>query len=409
MTDNSHFTGRSFNVYLDSGAIQHSFDSLEGLPLAPNITRPDNARFRWFYTVLERASDILPGVALAAGLAWLGMGVAAGVGRGLLGLEHSPVSPILAAVVLGLLLRNLVGLPQAFESGLSFCVKKLLRIGVALLGLRLSLGMLGQIGAQALPIVVCTITITLVIVTALTRWLGVSPRLGSLIGVGTAICGVSAIVATAPSIHAKKDEIGYAVGVITVFGLMGLLVYPFLAHGIFAGDPVLAGYFLGAAIHDTSQVAGAGLMYQVRFGSGETLAVATTTKLVRNLMMGGLIPLVAVIHHRKTAAASHPTRRPSLAQMVPLFIVGFVLMAAVRSLGDLGAKPFGVFEPSLWSGFLHRAGGISTICLTLAMASIGLGTDLKEMRRLGFKPMFMGLIATLVVCLSSGLLVFYLL
>ena len=407
MGEHRHFTGRSFNVYLDSGAIRHSFDSLEGVPLCPEV-RPAGMRSPWFYTVLERCSGIMPGVVLAAGLAWLGVGLAESMGRRLLGFEHSPISPILVAVGLGLLLRNGVGLPKAFESGLAFCVKRLLRVGVALLGLRLSLGMLGQIGLQALPIVVCTITLTLAIVTILSRWLGVAPRLGSLIGVGTAICGVSAIVATAPSIDARKDEIGYAVGVITIFGMAGLFVYPLLAHALFAGDPVLAGYFLGAAIHDTSQVAGAGLMYQVRYGADETLTIATTAKLVRNLMMGGLVPLIAVMHHRQATAAAHPTRRPTLAQTVPVFILGFVLMAALRSWGDMGAKPFGLLESATWQGVLEQAGTVSTVCLTLAMAAVGLGTDLREMRQLGMKPMVMGFIATLVVGAASALLVLWL-
>src|SRR5690606_3418252 len=264
---------------------------------------------------------------------------------------------ILVAVVLGLLLRNVIGLPKPFESGLAFCVRRLLRIGVVLLGLRLSLGMLGEIGVRALPIVACSITLTLVIVTALSRWFGVTSRLGSLIGVGTAVCGVSAIMVTAPSINARKDEIGYAVGVITIFGMLGLLAYPVLAYALFAGDPVLAGYFLGAAIHDTSQVAGAGLMYQVRYGTEETLAIATTAKLVRNLMMGGLVPLVAVMHHRRSRVGTSRVRGPVLAQVVPLFIVGFVLMAALRTLGDMGEKPLGFLESSAWVEFLKQANG----------------------------------------------------
>lgn len=409
MNEERHFTGRSFNVYLDSEPIRHSFDSLEGLPtVTPEMAAgPASAGSPGrFYSWLESSSRVLPGLALAAALAWVGAQLADYVGRAVMGFEKSPLSPILVGVVLGLLLRNLIGLPQAFEKGLTFCVKRLLRIGVALLGLRLSLGMAGQIGLQALPIVLCSITLTLVVVAGMSRWFGVSNRLGSLIGVGTAICGVTAIMATAPAIHAKKDEIGYAVGVITLFGMVALFAYPMLAHGVFAGDATMAGYFLGTAIHDTSQVAGAGLMYQVRYGSEETLAVATTTKLVRNLMMGALIPFIAVMHQRQSAqAANKSATRLPLTQWVPLFIVGFVLMAAVRTIGDLGERPFGLMDGARWSGLLDQAGTISAVCLTLAMAAVGLGTDLKEFRRLGLRPMLVGLIAALLAGGAGYLLI----
>lgn len=408
MNEDRHFTGRSFNVYLDSEPIRHSFDSLEGVPtLTPEMAGGPSAAGSpgRLYGWLENSSRVLPGVALAAGLAWVGAHLADYVGRSVLGFEKSPLSPILVGVVLGLLLRNLIGLPQAFEKGLTFCVKRLLRVGVGLLGLRLSLGMAGEIGLQALPIVLCSITLTLVVVAGMSRWFGVSNRLGSLIGAGTAICGVTAIMATAPAINAKKDEIGYAVGVITLFGMIALFAYPMLAHAVFGGDAAMAGYFLGTAIHDTSQVAGAGLMYQIRYDSEETLAVATTTKLVRNLMMGVLIPFIAVMHQRQSAQANKSAARLPLAQLVPLFIVGFVLMTAVRTIGDLGERPFGLMDGASWSGLLSQAGTVSAVCLTLAMAAVGLGTDLKEFKRLGLRPMLVGLIAALLAGGAGYLLV----
>lgn len=410
MNKNSYSAGGSFNVYLDSEPIRDSFDSLEGVCVAVEGEAAASSSARtwrgFLLRAMEGAGRVLPGLVFAALLAWAGVGVVELVGHEILGLEHSPVSPILVTVLLGLLMRNVVGLPKTFESGLTFCVKRLLRIGVALLGLRLSLSMAGQIGIQALPIVVCSIAITFLLASRMSRWLGVSPRLAHLIGVGTAICGVSTIVATAPSIHAKKDEIGYAVGVITLFGLVGLLVYPSLAHEIFAGSPLLAGYFLGTSIHDTSQVAGAGLLYQARYGSHETLAVATTVKLVRNLMMGALIPIVAWLHRQHSTTEKGAVRRP-LSQWIPFFIMGFVLMALVRSMGDLGEHPFGLMDVETWRAILARAGTLSTTCLALAMAAVGLGTDFREFRRLGWRPMFVGMCAALSVGVTSYVLIHY--
>jgi len=128
------------------------------------------------------------------------------------------------------------------------------------------------------------------LVTWLSRVVGLPKRLGMLIAVGTAICGNTAIVATGPVIGADEDEVSYAVACITLFGLFALIVHPFIAFELFAGDGHLAGLFLGSAIHDTAQVAGAGLLYAQQFGDTSALESATVTKLVRNLFMIGVIP-----------------------------------------------------------------------------------------------------------------------
>ena len=159
-----------------------------------------------------------------------------------------------------------------YEGGLKFCLRQVLRPGIMLLGLRLSLAAVGQIGLVGLPVIVGCIAV------GARRWspgstraLGLPRRLGSLIAVGTSICGVSAIVATGPVIDAEEDEVSYAVACVTLFGLLALFSYPFLAHGLFRGDARLAGLFLGTAIHDTAQVAGAGLMYRQQYGAPEAL------------------------------------------------------------------------------------------------------------------------------------------
>src|SRR5438093_1544039 len=131
-------------------------------------------------------------------------------------------------------------------------------------GVPLSVNAIGPDVIAGLPVVAICIATALIVVTYVNRALGLSRRLGTLIAVGTSICGVSAIVATAPVIDAEEDETSYAVACITLFGLLALFMYPFAAHGLF-GDPKLAGMFLGVSIHDTAQVAGAGLMYRQLF------------------------------------------------------------------------------------------------------------------------------------------------
>ena len=397
---------RPFNVYLASVSVA-SLDSLEGVPSLTDKTLSDEKLLpyswqRTLYRKLDRVGEYSSGVLLAAAVAWVASLLAVWVGTSLMGFQQSPVSPILMTVILGLLIRNVVGLPKKYQEGLRWCVKWVLRFGVALLGLRLSLAALGQIGLQALPIVVGCIAAAIFGVIWLARLANLPRRLSALIAVGTSICGVSAIVATGPVLDADDDEISYAVAVITVFGMLALFGYPYLAHWMFEGNPAMAGLFLGTSIHDTSQVAGAGLMYQLTYHSPQTLDVAATTKLVRNLCMGAVIPLMAILYRRNSSGSSG---RMKFSELVPWFVIAFVLLAGVRSLGDLGDRPFGFLAPETWSAFLAGSQQLSMICLTLAMASVGLGTSVAQLRDLGWKPLFTGLVAAVLVgAVSAGLI-----
>ncbi len=385
-------------------------DSYEGLPAItdPGESQEEQAsREGWqarAHHAFGVAGTVMPGVALAAGLAWAGEAVAAGIGRSVLGLEKSPVSGILVAILLGITIRQGLGLPLVYDAGLRLCVKRLLRIGVALLGIRLSLSAAGRIGIVAAPIVIGCIASALLAVSWISRALGLPPRLGTLIAVGTSICGNTAIVATGPAIGADDDEMSYAVGCVTLFGLLALLTYPWIAHGLFADQPMLAGLFLGTSIHDTSQVAGAGLLYAQQFGANVALDTATVTKLVRNLFMLGVIPLMAVLHHRGAGRSRHSTRMP-LSQIVPLFVFGFLAMTALRSLGDVGDRPFGVLTPESWQTSIELLSSAATGCLAVAMAAVGLGTSFSRLRALGVRPLAAGMAAALLVGVVSFALI----
>jgi uncharacterized integral membrane protein (TIGR00698 family) len=363
-----------------------------------------------------KAPAPIPGLALAAALALVATALARWVGTDLLGYARSPLSPVLVTVLLGVAIRNGVGLAPAFEPGLRLCVRHILRVSVALLGIRLSLAAAGATGLAALPVVLATITAAIVVVTGLTRVFRLPRRLGTLIAVGTSICGITAIVATSPVIGAEEDETSYAVGTIALFGMAALLVHPFLAHLLF-GDPHRAGIFLGTAIHDTSQVAGAGLAYAQQFGAPAALETATVTKLIRNLCMVAVIPLMGVLYRRggdasgpagptTGAPAGDGTRPvPRILEMVPLFVIGFLAMTALRTIGDLGDRPFGVLDPAAWAAFVGAAETASELGLLLAMAAVGLGTDLRRMRALGLRPLAMGLAAAATVGVVSYLMI----
>jgi uncharacterized membrane protein YadS len=210
-------------------------------------------------------------------------------------------------------------------------------------------------------------------------------------------------VATAPVIGASDDETSYAVGTITLFGLLALLFHPFIAHALFGSDALLSGIFLGTAIHDTAQVAGAGLLYDQQFSAPYALEAATVTKLLRNTFMILVIPLAALFYQRGQETDSRV--RLGLLKVVPLFVIGFVLMAGLRTWGDLGDAPFGgVLDIEQWEGLISSVSDLSVICLTVAMAAVGLGTHLARLKVLGLRPLAVGFLTALAVGGVSALL-----
>ncbi|NRB71587.1 MAG: putative sulfate exporter family transporter, partial [Xanthomonadales bacterium] len=251
--------------------------------------------------VQNRFLQPVPGVLLALLLALLGHALADWLGKDLMDMPKSPISPIMMAILLGMLLRNTLGLPAWADAGVRFSLVRLLRLGIVLLGIRLGLGQAGTIGLQALPVIIGCVAAALVLVTWLSKRLGLSARLGTLIATGTGICGATAIVALSPTIRARDDETAYAIACITVFGVAAMLAYPFLAHWFFAGDALKAGLFLGTSVHETAQVAGAGLVYQELYSSQQALDTATVTKLVRNLGMLVVIPLLGFLYQRQAS------------------------------------------------------------------------------------------------------------
>ena len=355
----------------------------------------------------------LPGVALAAVLAlmgrWLARGVSAGVAS-LSGLDPAApdsqhlVSGVAVAVVLGLVFRNLGGLPERCRPGVAFLVTTGLRAGIVLLGFKLALATAGHITGTALPVAAASIAAALLIVRGLSRVVGVSARLGALIAAGTSICGVTAIVALGPAIEASEDETSYAVACITLFGLLALFTYPWLAHTVFGPSPLLAGVFLGTSIHDTSQVTGASLIYQEAYHAPAALQAATVTKLLRNMSMAALIPLIAA---RFRAGGRTLTIRDMKAA-VPGFVLAFLAAIALRTAGDVvvaaaSAREWaGADVTAGWQWFLDGAGTVSAWMLATALVGIGLTTDVRKLRALGWRPLAVGFAAALSVGLVSA-------
>lgn len=348
----------------------------------------------------QRWMQLWPGLLTAALVAVVSIWLSEVIGVRWMGFEKSPISSVMLAIVTGLLVGNLFVLPAQVKPGLKFAVKKLLRVGIILLGIRLSLFEVVQLGGQGLPIVTVCIAGALLFTTTVTRWLKLPARLGTLIAVGSSICGVSAIVATAPAIDAEEEEVAYAVAVITVFGIAATLLYPYLAHWLFAGDPVRSGLFLGTAIHDTSQVTGAGLVYADLFAAPQALDVATVTKLIRNVFLILVVPLMA-LRYARTSTSQDSGRKLNLRKLVPFFIVGFLALAAVRTLGDAGLAATGrawwVWDAATWQALHSTLKQWAVNFLAVALAGVGLSTRFSAFKGLGIKPFLVGLIAAVTV------------
>ncbi|MBM3956462.1 MAG: putative sulfate exporter family transporter, partial [Gemmatimonadetes bacterium] len=223
------------------------------------------------------------------------------------------------------------------------------------------------------------------------------------------ICGASAIVATAPGIRAKQEEVAYAIANITVFGIAAMFLYPYLANALFGGDQALGGLFLGTSIHETAQVTGAALMYDQTFGvTGSPCCadVAVVTKLVRNLSMAAVIPFMAYLYARtdpeRTGAATGGT---GWVRLVPLFVLGFLALAAIRSIGDGtlggGGLALGFLGEGAWGDVISRTKQLSGYTLTTAMAAVGLGTAFGSLRGLGLRPFCVGLFAAAMVGVAA--------
>jgi uncharacterized integral membrane protein (TIGR00698 family) len=296
------------------------------------------------------------------------------------------VSAVAIAIVLGIAIRNLIGISARCKPGTSFAVKRFLRVGVALMGAQLSLGQVLKTGATSLWIVATCIVLAIIVVRFVSTRMGMSDRLGTLLGVGTSICGVSAIVATAPIIKARDEETSLAVATITVFGLAAVVLYPIIGR-VFGLSDNFFGTWAGTAVNDTSQVVATGLIFSKPAGE-----IATVVKLTRNLFLAPVMVILSWLCLRQPQGESEKDcgeRRIRIGQIVPLFILGFLAMAIVNS--------FGLFPPNVRQGIQI----VSQFLILMALAGVGLETDVGAMKKIGLRPFYAGLCASVFMALVS--------
>lgn len=332
----------------------------------------------------------IPGLAFAATLAVLGKIASLAT--------DGTVSAVLCAVLAGLLWRNFAGLGARAEPGVEFAAQTLLRAGIALIGLRLTLAVLGEAGLVAVPVVLSCGAVAFAASIGIGRLLGLTPVMRQLLAAGTAICGCTAIIAVAPLLNARKADIGIALSCVVLFGSAAMILYPWIAGALF-DSPATAGVFFGASIHDTSQVVGAALIYADQFGAPEAVPIAGLTKFMRTLGLLLLVPMAAWWGAR--GALAGPAQLPGglRRKAMPAFVLFFIGFVMIRTLGD-GLVGSGDWLPE-WQQFLALANLASEWLLLAGMAAVGLGVTVSHLREAGPRPILLTFLATLLTGLCG--------
>jgi uncharacterized integral membrane protein (TIGR00698 family) len=342
---------------------------LEGMPL----TRTD-------------AAAVVPGIALA---------VAIGLVATLVGTEVPVIGGPVPAVVIGavvgwLVRRRRQGGLDALQPGVKFASSRVLQFAVVLLGAQLSIGEVLRIGGETLPVMLTTLVVCLVAAWGIGRLLRVSSALRTLIGVGTGICGASAIAAVTPVIGAVSADVAYAMSTIFLCNIAAVFVFPLVGHALGLSQHAF-GVFAGTAVNDTSSVVATATVY-----GRQATDTAVVVKLVRTLMIIpiviGLAGLEARRASREQLAADDGSGRAwgvRVLRLVPWFLIGFLVVVLLRTLGVLPAAAAPGFSTA------------ATFLITVALAAIGVSTDFGALRRAGFRPMLLGIALWVLVAGTS--------
>jgi uncharacterized integral membrane protein (TIGR00698 family) len=328
---------------------------------------------------------ILPGLILVVAVA-----LAARTAHGLLPPATAKlVGEVILAVLLGLIIGNLFRIPKIAQPGIRFSFRTLLRTAIVLLGATFSFTAALAIGGRALLMVVALMALALLTAHALGRKLGVPDKLATLIGVGTAVCGNTAISAVSPVIRAKDEETSFAIATNTLFGTLAVFAYPLIGHAL-GMSPAAFGTWAGTAVNDTSQVVATGFAYGDDAGK-----VATVVKLTRNTMMGGVIILMGVIYSGRSRGNVKSLWQRAQ-HSVPLFVLGFLIMSALNTLHVVSWA-----SAHLGRDLTLDAQAAARFLVLVALAGVGLGTRFDAMRRIGIRPFWVGLATALVTSGSS--------
>lgn len=318
-------------------------------------------------------ASLIPGLVLAAAIAALAFAI-----RGIPGLGI--FSPMILAILLGMVVQNTVGTPHRARPGVLFSLRRILRLAIILLGLQLTAEQVVEVGAVGIFVLVTTLVTSFLFTTRLGRAMGVDRKLTELIAAGSSVCGASAIVATNTVTRASDEDVTYAVASVTVFGSFAMFLYPMLRVLVHL-DPHAYGLWAGASIHEIAQVVAAAFQ-----GGSDAGTVGTVAKLSRVML---LAPLVLVL--RWTTARR--SKEANLRVPMPWFVLGFLGLVGLNSVVAISPETKG------WIVL------VTTFLLSMALASMGLETDFLRLRAKGVRPLLLGACAWLFIAVFSLALV----
>lgn len=299
-----------------------------------------------------------------------------------LGKQFPIIGGAVIAILAGMVITLLIKDKSVFESGIKFTSKKILQWAVILLGFGLNLNVILQTGKQSLPIIICTITTSLVISFVLHKVMHIPSKISTLVGVGSSICGGSAIAATAPVIDADDEEVAQAISVIFFFNVLAAILFP--TFGKIIGFDTMSGeafgIFAGTAINDTSSVTAAASTWDSMWGLGSaTLDKAVTVKLTRTLAIIPITLVLAFIRTRKEKNVDG--KKVNFKQIFPFFILYFIAASIITTIAVSCGVPNSFFNPIK---------ELSKFFIVLAMAAIGLNSNIIKLIKTGGKPIIMG-------------------
>ena len=307
----------------------------------------------------------------------------------IIGVTAIPVS--LLCLIFGIIIGNLFNLPSSWVRGTNYVKKNILQIAIVFLGLKIGLAQVLDVGFDSLALIVSLFFIVFVLGIILQRIFFKEKELITLIGIGTAICGVTAIIASSSVLKSKEQSVVIAILIVVLWGSVGVFTYPFFVEWFFTSE-ISKGLFLGVGIHDTSQVLAASLIHFDINGNSVVLETATLTKLIRNLFLALLIPYLAI------KVQSNSLKQTGLFKQVtnniPLFVYGFIFFILIRTIGDhLMTSSF------IWEQILNWNHQLVSALFGFALIALGLSIKIKELKDLTRSSIIVGLIFSLGILL----------
>ena len=337
---------------------------------------------------MKKLKSIIPGIAVCAVIAAVAT-LAGGINIGGFSFDliGAPVIAILLGMILTLIFPKLAGL-SALSGGIKFTSKKILQWAVVILGFSLNLSTIAKVGAKSLPVIIGTISISLIVAFIMMKIMKVDPKTACLIGVGSSICGGSAIAATAPVIEADDEDVARSISVIFLFNVLAALIFPTLGHAIGLGTEGFA-VFAGTAVNDTSSVTAAASTAEGIYGYNGILSAAVTVKLTRTL---AIIPITLVLALYRTAKAKKSGGSKanfSIKKIFPWFILFFIGASLITTV--FGLLPESSVTLFYSSQLVPFAKWFAKFFIAMAMGAIGLNTNIVKLVKNGGKPILLGL------------------